>query len=100
MSALLRKRPSVALYLADPAMDGNPLFRLAPPWSIYPLVGLAMIATIIVSQAIITAGRRVQIEQRSVWSDRCGAVPSGQFLRSLAYATWTDRLELRLLLVA
>ena len=34
--------------------DGNPFFRLAPSWSIYPLVGLATIATIIASQAIIT----------------------------------------------
>jgi KUP system potassium uptake protein len=44
----------VALFLADPATDGNPFFRLAPSWSIYPLVGLATIATIIASQAIIT----------------------------------------------
>jgi KUP system potassium uptake protein len=35
-------------------MDGNPFFRLAPSWSVYPLVGLATIATIIASQAIIT----------------------------------------------
>jgi KUP system potassium uptake protein len=44
----------VALFLGDPAMDGNPFFRLAPSWSIYPLVGLATVATIIASQAIIT----------------------------------------------
>jgi KUP system potassium uptake protein len=51
---LLNYAGQVALYLADPAMDGNPFFRLAPSWSIYPLVGLATIATIIASQAIIT----------------------------------------------
>jgi KUP system potassium uptake protein len=51
---LLNYAGQVALYLGDPAMDGNPFFRLAPPWSIYPLVGLAMVATIIASQAIIT----------------------------------------------
>jgi KUP system potassium uptake protein len=33
---------------------GNPFFKLAPAWSIYPLVVLATIATIIASQAIIT----------------------------------------------
>jgi KUP system potassium uptake protein len=44
----------VALFLDDPAMPGNPFFRLAPTWSIYPLVGLATVATIIASQAIIT----------------------------------------------
>lgn len=51
---LLNYAGQVALYLGDPAMDGNPFFRLAPPWSIYLLVGLAMLATIIASQAIIT----------------------------------------------
>jgi KUP system potassium uptake protein len=51
---LLNYAGQVALYLGDPAMDGNPFFRLAPAWSIYPLVGLATIATIIASQAIIT----------------------------------------------
>ena len=51
---LLNYAGQVALFLDDPAMDGNPFFRLAPSWSIYPLVGLATIATIIASQAIIT----------------------------------------------
>jgi len=51
---LLNYAGQVALYLGDPAMDGNSFFRLAPSWSIYPLVGLATIATIIASQAIIT----------------------------------------------
>ena len=51
---LLNYAGQVALFLGDPAMEGNPFFRLAPSWSIYPLVGLATIATIIASQAIIT----------------------------------------------
>jgi KUP system potassium uptake protein len=51
---LLNYAGQVALYLGDPTTGGNPFFRLAPSWAIYPLVGLAMIATIIASQAIIT----------------------------------------------
>ncbi len=51
---LLNYAGQVALFLADPATDSNPFFRLAPSWSIYPLVALATIATIIASQAIIT----------------------------------------------
>jgi KUP system potassium uptake protein len=51
---LLNYAGQVALYLGDPAMGGNPFFRLAPTWSIYPLAGLATVATIIASQAIIT----------------------------------------------
>ncbi len=51
---LLNYAGQVALFLGDPVMDGNPFFRLAPSWSIYPLVVLATVATIIASQAIIT----------------------------------------------
>jgi KUP system potassium uptake protein len=51
---LLNYAGQAALFLGDPAMDGNPFFRLAPSWSIYPLVALATVATIIASQAIIT----------------------------------------------
>ena len=51
---LLNYVGQIALFLADPATNGNPFFRLAPSWSIYPLVGLATVATIIASQAIIT----------------------------------------------
>lgn len=35
-------------------VHGNPFFKLAPDWAIYPLVVLATLATIIASQAIIT----------------------------------------------
>ena len=51
---LLNYAGQVALFLDDPTMAGNPFFRLAPSWSIYPLVALATIATIIAAQAIIT----------------------------------------------
>src|SRR5674476_241438 len=51
---LLNYAGQVALFLDDPVLEGNPFFRLAPSWSVYPLVGLATVATIIASQAIIT----------------------------------------------
>ncbi len=51
---LLNYAGQIALLLDDPTMDQNPFFRLAPAWSIYPLVVLATVATIIASQAIIT----------------------------------------------
>jgi KUP system potassium uptake protein len=43
-----------ALVLGDPAALQNPFFLLAPPWALAPLVGLATVATIIASQAVIT----------------------------------------------
>jgi KUP system potassium uptake protein len=51
---LLNYAGQVALFLDDPAINGNPFFSLAPSWSIYPLVALATFASIIASQAIIT----------------------------------------------
>jgi KUP system potassium uptake protein len=41
-------------FLDAPSLEANPFFKLAPGWSIYPLVALATLATIIASQAIIT----------------------------------------------
>ncbi len=44
-----------ALLLSSPAAVANPFFRLAPPWALYPLVVLATLATVIASQALISA---------------------------------------------
>ncbi|QCB48832.1 potassium transporter Kup [Hydrogenophaga sp. PAMC20947] len=43
-----------ALLLADPAAVKNPFFNMAPDWALVPLVGLATMATVIASQALIT----------------------------------------------
>jgi KUP system potassium uptake protein len=51
---LLNYAGETALFLDNPGMTGNPFFRLVPSWAIYPTVGLATVATIIASQAIIT----------------------------------------------
>jgi KUP system potassium uptake protein len=43
-----------ALLLHDPAAVKNPFYLLAPEWLLYPLVGLATVATVIASQAVIS----------------------------------------------
>jgi KUP system potassium uptake protein len=43
-----------ALVIEKGVVTGNPFFQLAPAWAVYPLVGLATVATIIASQSIIT----------------------------------------------
>jgi len=53
-SLLLNYAGQSALLLERASIQGNPFFLLAPSWSVYPLVLLATIATIIASQAIIT----------------------------------------------
>jgi KUP system potassium uptake protein len=48
-----------ALLLADPKAIDNPFFRLAPDWAQLPLVGLATLATVIASQAVISGAYSV-----------------------------------------
>jgi len=43
-----------ALIIQVPAAVDNPLFRMAPEWAALPMVGLATVATVIASQAVIT----------------------------------------------
>jgi KUP system potassium uptake protein len=55
LPALLISYAGQTAFLIDKGnVSGNPFFQIAPAWSIYPLVVLATIATIIASQAIIT----------------------------------------------
>jgi KUP system potassium uptake protein len=55
LPALLLSYAGQTAYLLDKgSVTGNPFFQIAPAWSIYPLVLLATLATIIASQAIIT----------------------------------------------
>jgi KUP system potassium uptake protein len=51
---LLSYAGQTAFLLDQGTVSGNPFFLIAPAWSIYPLVILATLATIIASQAIIT----------------------------------------------
>jgi KUP system potassium uptake protein len=43
-----------ALVLAHPEAAEHPLYRLVPEWALLPMIGLATLATIIASQAVIT----------------------------------------------
>jgi KUP system potassium uptake protein len=43
-----------ALLLANPEAVKNPFFNMAPDWALLPLVGLATMATVIASQALIS----------------------------------------------
>ncbi|MRK23909.1 potassium transporter Kup [Pseudomonas sp. JG-B] len=43
-----------ALLLANPAAARNPFYLLAPEWALLPMIGLATLATVIASQAVIS----------------------------------------------
>jgi KUP system potassium uptake protein len=51
---LLSYAGQTAFVMDKGSVSGNPFFLIAPSWSIYALVALATVATIIASQAIIT----------------------------------------------
>jgi KUP system potassium uptake protein len=53
-SLMLQYLGQGALLLRNPQAAHNPFYLLAPRWALYPLVGLAAIATVIASQAIIS----------------------------------------------
>ncbi len=44
-----------AMLLDHPENVKNPFYEMAPTWALYPLIGLATCATVIASQALITA---------------------------------------------
>ena len=43
-----------ALILSDPEAVANPFYNGVPQWALYPMVGLATLATVIASQAVIS----------------------------------------------
>ena len=44
-----------AMLLREPHNVGNPFYEMAPHWALFPLIALATAATVIASQALITA---------------------------------------------
>ncbi|MEO8525937.1 MAG: potassium transporter Kup [Caldimonas sp.] len=44
-----------AMLLVTPEKVANPFYEMAPTWALYPLIALATCATVIASQALITA---------------------------------------------
>src|ERR1700691_1588920 len=67
LPALLLSYAGQTAFMMDKgSVSGNPFFQIAPAWSIYPLVVLATLATIIASQAIITGSFSMTRQARSL----------------------------------
>ncbi len=55
LPALLLSYAGQTGFLIDKGtLQGNPFFQIVPAWAVYPVVGLATVATVVASQAIIT----------------------------------------------
>src|SRR5690606_11329247 len=48
-----------ALLIGSPEAIANPFYRSFPPWALFPMVGLATVATVIASQAVISGAYSV-----------------------------------------
>jgi KUP system potassium uptake protein len=70
-----------ALILRDPGAVANPFFRLAPDWAVLPLTGLAVVATVIAAQAVITGAYSVARQAM-----RLGRLPPLEIRRTSAQA--------------
>jgi KUP system potassium uptake protein len=51
-----------ALLLRDPGALTNPFYHLAPGWLLYPLIGLATMATVIASQAMLSGAFSISLQ--------------------------------------
>ena len=66
-----------ALLLAEPDAIRNPFFLLAPDWALMPMVGLATLATVIASQAVISGA--FSVARQSV---QMGLLPRMQIIHT------------------
>lgn len=95
-----------ALLLNEPEAIANPFYHLAPDWALYPMVGLAALATVIASQAVISGAfsvtrqavqlgyfPRIQIQHTA--SDAIGQIYVPLVNRLLAIVTMVLVLQFR-----
>ncbi|MBS1211175.1 MAG: potassium transporter, partial [Proteobacteria bacterium] len=61
-SLLLNYLGQGALMLNDPTTATNPFYLAVPSWALYPMVGLATVATVIASQALITGAYSISLQ--------------------------------------
>ena len=66
-----------ALLLAEPEAIQNPFFLLAPDWALLPMVGIATLATVIASQAVISGA--FSVARQSV---QMGLLPRMQIIHT------------------
>src|SRR5918997_3549508 len=55
-----------ALLLRHPEAAENPFYLMAPAWARYPLIGLATLATIIASQALISGAYSITLQAQQL----------------------------------
>ena len=90
-----------ALLLEHPDAIDNPFFKMAPSMLLYPLIGLACIATVIASQAVISGAFSMTREAMSLgYSMRMPVVHTSREMSGQIFVPWVNAFLLVMVLVA
>lgn len=80
-----------ALILSNPAAIRNPFYLLAPSWALYPLVGLATLATVIASQAVISGAFSITKQAMQLgYSPRLNVLHTSEREIGQIYVPWMN----------
>jgi len=84
-----------ALLLADPAAAANPFYLLVPPVLLYPMIGLATLAAVIASQAVISGAFSVTRQAIQLgYLPRMEVVHTSRETMGQIYLPWLNRVLL------
>ena len=90
-----------ALLLDDPTAIDNPFFRLAPDILRVPLIGLACMAAVIASQAVISGAYSMTREAMSLgYSPRMAVVHTSNELSGQVFVPWVNYFLLIMVMLA
>ena len=89
-----------ALLLDQPGAVSNPFYALVPTWGLFPMIGLATVATVIASQAVISGA--FSLARQAI---QLGYLPRLQLVHTSAdtigqvYVPWVNRVLLALVMI-
>jgi KUP system potassium uptake protein len=89
-----------ALLLDQPSSVHNPFYALVPAWALFPMIGLATVATVIASQAVISGA--FSLARQAI---QLGYLPRLQLMHTSAdtigqvYVPWVNRILLVLVMI-
>jgi KUP system potassium uptake protein len=90
-----------ALLLRDPGAIDNPFFKAVPSMFLYPMIGLATMATVIASQAVISGAFSMTREAMSLgYSLRMPIVHTSREMSGQIFVPWVNSFLLVMVLVA
>ncbi|MEV8520280.1 potassium transporter Kup [Dyella marensis] len=90
-----------ALLLNHPEAIDNPFFKLVPKVLLYPMIGLATIATVIASQAVISGAFSMTREAMSLgYSMRMPIVHTSREMSGQIFVPWVNTFLLVMVLIA